>query len=248
MNLRGRISVFLITLLAVLIVLVGCNNEPEVSGYTTPSIMGTVSLPSDSGFEPSDVWVKVCETGAIFKVGKDGHFLVHSLEEDRTYTLEFSTATPSNATPKDIHASNYATRVANVKGYTGSGNNIGYVVMRPVGIVTGNIRLYGSTDNSGIMVSAIGASYSSFTESDGSFTIADLPEGTYTFSFSKDGYISASSGEITVLASDEKESPVITLDNSYLYSVDSTARIEGKVSYSDRDDASGIVITLSDKN
>lgn len=56
---RKKLNVALAVVFVILTIVTGCKNEPEYTGYSTPTITGTVSLPNGSGFKPSDVWVKV---------------------------------------------------------------------------------------------------------------------------------------------------------------------------------------------
>ena len=236
-------------LMLCIIVLVSCNQEPSVpqaTGYETPTITGTVSIPESSGFKSEDVWVKVRETGNIVKAAQDGKFVISNLDEKTAYTLEFSTATPSNTSPRVVDARNYATSISNVKALTGKGNDIGYVILRPTGNVNGKVMLYNADSSEGIVVTAAGTSYSVQTAADGSFFLNNLPEGTYTLSFSKAGYISRDSDSFTIIAPNDTQSPVISLNDIYLFSSDNTARIEGTASYSDKTDVSGITLSLSD--
>lgn len=246
---RSRVLLFLAIIVTALALFICCDQEtigPQATGYSTPTIKGTVSIPSSSGFKAEDVWVKVRETGTIFKASADGSFLIQNLEEGTAYTLEFSTATPTNTSSRTIVATNFATSISGIKGQTGGGNDIGYVILRPTGNITGKVLLYGSDNSEGILVTAEGTSYSVQTEADGSFTLANLPEGTYTLNYTKDGYISRQSDRITILAPNDTQSPVMTVNDTYLFSSDSSARIEGTVSYFDKTDASGITIFLKD--
>ncbi len=56
------------------------------------------------------------------------------------------------------------------------------------GSISGNVNLSGTTDNSGVLVKAVGTPRSAVTNSNGDYTIQNVTAGTYTISAEKPGY------------------------------------------------------------
>ena len=77
------------------------------------------------------------------------------------------------------------------------------------GTLSGKIALGGSADHSGVTVSINGQSVT--TARDGSFTITDIPPGTYTVSVSKPGYEAVEKVEVVVTGGETNSLPEMTL-------------------------------------
>jgi hypothetical protein len=86
------------------------------------------------------------------------------------------------------------------------------------GTVTGKITLSGQTDHSGISVEIIGTGLRAETKADGSFTIKDVPKGTYMVEISKEGY----SREVKEITVEEGKTVSLTL------TLESKVRLTGR--------------------
>ena len=77
------------------------NNEIPVQEYSTPTIKGTISLPSGSTVNPADIYVKVIDsTGAAVKVQKansDKTFVIQGLNAEMKYSILFTSVEPDFA-------------------------------------------------------------------------------------------------------------------------------------------------------
>jgi len=56
------------------------------------------------------------------------------------------------------------------------------------GNISGNVNLLNSSDNSGVLVSAVGTTHSAITDVSGDYEIKNIPAGTYTITAGKPGY------------------------------------------------------------
>ena len=63
----------------------------------------------------------------------------------------------------------------------------------PTGIVKGNAQATGESDHSGAFIFVSGTSIVGTTDASGDYVIIGVPYGTYSVSFSRDGYITENS-------------------------------------------------------
>lgn len=95
------------------------------------------------------------------------------------------------------------------------------------GIITGTILLEGKTNFSDINVSISGTSYSSITNYNGTFTISNVPSGTYTLTISKPGFVTSNVSDIYVI---ENQPTIISTTTLPIYYYDlSSLLLSGSV-------------------
>ncbi len=81
-----------------------------------------------------------------------------------------------------------ALRISGVKVAEGADTQIREVELKPYITLKGSAQYPGGADRSGIKVSIPGTKLSALTAADGSYTLADVPEGNHAFEFSRAGF------------------------------------------------------------
>ncbi len=125
--------------------------------------------------------------------------------------------------------------------------------------VTGALRVPEGIDAAGITVFAEGTGYMALTSSEGRYTIAGLPVGTYKFRAQKAGLVSAEIGTFSIGEEDlRRPPPARTLDTIAMRAdtqeakeaaraalAESFGALTGRVRLADRTDHSGVVVSLT---
>lgn len=199
---RKGLLLCLAALLAVACLLVSCDPEiPMVPGYRTPTVKGSITVPAASGLFTEDIWLKVVdgtETRYVGKVGADGKFEVGGLEEGKLYSILFSSSEPDHgnvtrdAIPRasGTDSSGYGGWLTDVTAAIDEGNDLGSVKIKPLGTINGKAIRGGAVDNYDVMVYIPGTSFMAMTNEDGSFSIANVPQGTHRLRYTSDDYMS----------------------------------------------------------
>ncbi len=79
------------------------------------------------------------------------------------------------------------------------------------GTIRGRVRLEGSNDHSGVRVKVEETGASAVTSSSGEFVIEDVPPGTYTLTFEREGYLDRTVDHVRVTSGSETSIGVIEL-------------------------------------
>ena len=153
---RHKLSYFtvIIMLIAMLLSCQQSNNEVPVQEYSTPTIKGTLSLPTGSTVNPAEIYVKVIDsTGATAKVQKansDKTFVVQGLNADMSYAILFSSAKldfNNRDISRDPDKSNgVGGWIHDVKPAIKEGNDIGSVNLKPLGTIRGKALIDGKAE------------------------------------------------------------------------------------------------------
>ena len=237
---------------------VSCSNEVEVPSQSqltslNAKLYGKLDLPANGKVAGSDVWVKVVcegETQYIGQANSDGSFSVSGLREEKSYDILFSTIKPETANERDIaragETSGYGGWLSNVTASVNEGNNVGSVSIKPLGTIKGRAKLDGETEHYDILVYIPGTSFSAYTNADGSFSLYNVPEGTYQlrFTYLKSGYGSEMSESVTVRGSktNDEEHPVVEIDDKILFR--DLGSIQGTILLDTEEDPTGIVVMV----
>ena len=186
------------------------------SGPHTLSIMRvtlseskTVKISKDTDGDGVDDWFKEAVTDEF------GHLEVDGLENG-TYSL---TAISDEK----------AVRIENIK-IVGRSVHLKTIRMKPVGSISGQALLEGASDHSEIHVFIPGTSFAAFTDSEGSFTISNVPEGTYDLKASKENYGTISLSEVAVESGKDLNIGSVELAST-VGSVSGTVTLEGTSNY-----------------
>lgn len=247
-----------LTLIVCVLMLVSCNGStPNISNQTTvtPSdsyITGSVKMPSGVPYSLNDVSVKVVEgiqTIKIVQVDTEGKFNISGLSPDKTYDLYFSTAVQNTANRSiaESQTKGLGSFMSSIK--PGQGMDIGIVPMKPLGTITGSVKLKdkGDGEHYGIDVYIPGSSYIAKTDDNGNFKIYNVPQGNYQLRYEKTGFKSIKLESISLISVSDTENPVTVLDQVILSSASGT--VKGNITIkSSSTDNSGISITLTNLN
>lgn len=218
--------------------------------YDTPTIIGTI-IANGACYSVENTYVKIVdesttETVWNSKPASDGDFAVSSLDGGKTYTIYFTSNRLSDVNIKrtrDLTAADgtYGAVRTGVVPAAGKAKNVGEVILTPNGTVRGRVELGDGSTPEGIDVYLENTSYAAKTASDGSYTIGDIVQGTYTIVFSMDGYNTVTKDAI-IYSSDLTADPELTIPNVKL--IAGTSTLTGTVTYSDKTDACGINVLL----
>ncbi len=254
-----KIKFVAIVLIAILCFgfVVSCDDSKAVeekTSYSTPTIKGTVSLPSGTSATLGSIWVKVGETGQVVKTDSNGSFVISGLDKDSQYTLYFSDTQPSSLVTKALGDENekdngIGLKIDCIKPQTGEGFDTGIVNLVFNGTVKGNVKLNGAEEdaNYGIDVYIPGTSFVAKTSDDGSFTIKGVPQGAgYTIRYEKAGYTSSLSSEFSLISLNPLDKPEVVLEDTVLYSA--YGSVSGIAKLDEESNHSGIVINLERTN
>jgi len=122
-----------------------------------------------------------------------------------------------------------AVRIENIK-IVGRSVHLKTIRMKPVGSISGQALLEGASDHSEIHVFIPGTSFATFTDSEGSFTIPNVPEGTYDLKASKENYGTISLSEVAVESGKDSNIGSVVLDST-VGSVSGAVTLEGTSNY-----------------
>lgn len=252
---RGSLLIVLVLIVLSVFLLFSCDNEIEapVISFSTPSIIGRVSLPEGSGLGPNDIWIKVIEdetTKYVGKAGSDGSFAVSGLDVSKKYDVLFTSIEPEQMNYSRALGSK---TVEDTKGYGGwlkqvsaainEGNDVGSVKMKPMGTIKGIALIDGESEHYDITIYIPGTSFIARTAADGSFSMFNVPQGTYRLRYTLASHVSVMSDEfIMTSGGSETIHPLTTVPNVTLISDSGT--VEGIATLDGTLDNSGIIIKL----
>jgi hypothetical protein len=180
---------------------------PQVENEDAGRIFGVAQRAGQLGLpaaeqDHSGIVVEVDGTGVRAVTGLDGAFDLFLTPE--TYSLTFSTAGHDAATRADIEVTaGEAVEVPNSP-----------VVLSGIpGTVTGTVALEDGAAPDGVAIDLVSGG-SATTGAEGTFSIGDVPAGTYLLTASKDGYEPFTFGFVTVEAGRETTLPGFILEVS----------------------------------
>ena len=239
-------------LLVVLIALVSCKDDPvsQVVAQRTPTIKGSVSIPSGSGLSGSDFFVRVMEgEKAVYtgKVGSNGSFSISGLKEDVAYNILLTTEEPGDVKGSDRVVSKaltdgYGGWMSNVSASVSEQADIGLIKVKPLGTIRGVVTKDGAEDGYDTTVYIPGTSFMAMTDADGSFTISNVPQHTYTLRYTANGYLARMVDGIVLYSESDTENPDISVPAVVL--VRNTGDVEGYAIFDEATDSSGISVKL----
>ena len=152
----------------------------------------------------------------------DGSFIVAGIRKEGDYRVELS-------------KTGYASVIVEpVSVLSGASNNLGEIVLEPLSAtLTGKVLLVGASDFSGISVilDTGKTQYATVTDENGVFYFESLPAGTYTLSFSRDGYARKELNKVIILQSEDKILDDVELEFAPI-SVTGVVTLEGLSDYS----------------
>ena len=176
---------------------VSCTQDP-LTVKKTPTIRGSVTIPSGADVRGSDFNIRIMEgENAVYtgKVNADGTFSVEGLDETKTYSILLSTEelgeintssrTVEPESSKDIAkattSSGYGGWLRNVTASTNEQAGVGSIKVKPLGTIKGVAKRSGEEEHSDIMVYIPGTSYMAVTDAAGNYSIFNVPQSTSTY-------------------------------------------------------------------
>lgn len=251
-NFMKRKSIIILFCLAILCCFLGCKQDPAVEQITkTPTIRGSVSIPSGSGLSGSDFFVRVMEgEKAVYtgKVNSDGSFSVQGLKENISYSILLTTDEPGDiaGSSRDVSraetTSGYGGWLSDVTASMDSQAGVGSIKVKPLGTIRGKVTKSGAEDGYDTTVYIPGTSYMAMTDGEGNFSIFNVPQATYTLRFISNGYMAKMLTEVVLHSDNDTENPVITIAEQTL--IKNAGSIEGIAIRDGESDNSGIIIRL----
>ena len=203
-------------LLALSITLISCNPDSNYSSddegnYSTPTIKGSISIPSIAGLSANDMTIEVFKGEASVyrgKVKSDGSFTVSNLDYSSSYNVLITSVSSS----RDVSPSTYGWGCwkRDVTPVAGEGNNVGRLDVKPLGAIEGYAFKDGAIEHYDTTVYLPGSSYSAITDKDGYFFINNVPQGSYSIRFTSTGFVSVNDNVI-VASDDDSTNPLIKL-------------------------------------
>ncbi|MBQ0072060.1 MAG: carboxypeptidase regulatory-like domain-containing protein, partial [Spirochaetales bacterium] len=254
---HSRRSLVLFTVLMCLLslfVFTTCDAEGKLPQdlFSTPTIKGKVSLPRGASVSPGDFFVQVIDaesekavyTGAV---KEDGSFVVANLDSTRRYNVLLTTEQPDSATFSSKAVKNgYGGWLQDASAAVGAANDIGSIKAKPLGTITGKAERSGETEHYDTTVYIPGTSYIAMTEKDGSFSIFNVPQGTYRLRFISDGYLSKMKENVVLHSDDDETSPTASVGKVSLVRNEGT--VTGCVLLPGALDNAGVNVKLEDKD
>ena len=153
--------------------------------WPTPGV-GTLSgtVTASGGGALSDVTVSVAGSGSTTTAG-NGAYSIGSIPSG-TYNVTYSKAGYTNQTINNVVITTGATTTRNVS-----------MVVLP-GTLSGTVTASGGGALSGVTVTASGSGGSTTTGAGGTYSIASIPPGTYSVTYSKAGYTSQTINNVVI--------------------------------------------------
>ena len=181
---------FFVFLYFIVLLFAACKNEtpqPQDTGYSTPTIVGRIVAPNSS--VSSSLYAKVGETGKVVQASSDGSFVISGLEENKRYTLYFTSYNPTNLViARSASSTSYGLQMSNVVAFKDDGNDIGAVNLLPTVTVSGKVVMSNGQALPDVSVKIPGTAFSASTDSSGNYIIKDIPQGSYEIRYEKEGY------------------------------------------------------------
>lgn len=183
---KGRTVFSFLVVLSCLFFAIGCDGDspaPSNPEQTKGSISGIVEYPSSSGNGGILITVEGFGSDGLSKgvcaqtsTSSDGRYSIGDLDAGE-YTVY---ASSQNSREKAV--------TTNVKVITGQDVTASILRLSPVGTIIGSIMVDGKTsDLTGYTIFVPSTSYIALTGSDGSFSLSDVPEGSYPLFVMKNG-------------------------------------------------------------
>jgi hypothetical protein len=236
--------------------LFSCNDEIiPPTAEATPSVKGTISLPASSGLFPEDIWVKVVEnetTKYVGRVNSDATFSVSGLDAAKKYDVMFTSIEPEQQNVSREFKSRAASTTNGFGGWLSDVSasiddaNIGSVKIKPLGTINGKAIRSGAVDNYDVMVYIPGTSFMAMTNEDGSFSIANVPQGTHRLRYTSDDYMSQMKEKVLLFSDDDTVNPVTTVSDVTL--IKNAGILKGYATLDGAASNAGIIIKLEGDN
>ena len=227
--------------------------EPQVNlptQYTTPTIKGTLSIPTSQKVSASEVFVKVIDsdgnTVTVQKANADGSFVVQNLNAGKRYSVLFTSVEPEFTNRAVGGSSGVGGWLYDVVPAVQEGNNVGNVKLKPLGTIKGKALIDGESEHYDITVYIPGTSYIAKTDKDGSFSIYNVPEGKYTLRYTHAGYMPVMKDGVILVCPEDAENPEVTVGDERLIS--NTGTVEGMARLGDAEDSSVVSIRLESED
>ncbi len=185
-----KIFHFFVFLCFIVLLFTACKNEtpqPQDTGYSTPTIIGRIVAPN--GSVSSSLYAKVGETGKVVQASSDGSFVISGLEENKRYTLYFTSYNPTNLViARSASSTSYGLQMSNVVAFKDFGSDIGTVNLLPTVAISGKVVMSKGQALPDVSVKIPGTAFSASTDSSGNYIIKDIPQGSYEILYEKEGY------------------------------------------------------------
>lgn len=125
---------------------------------------------------------------------------VYTTETDSAGNYAFASIPPGKYSISAYKESTLAAQPRIVEATAGQAVTVDFELVA-TGSITGTVTLSGAASgNSGTLVFIPGTSYSAYANDAGTFTMSNVPVGTYTLTFARDGYTWSSTTGVTVSA------------------------------------------------
>lgn len=208
----------------VVFALVSCKPEPGEPVLPKYLIKGAVDIPSNSGLSGNDFFIRIMDGDKVVcteRVNADGSFSVEDLENSKTYDVFLSTIAFGEVVNESRSSvSAYGCWIRNVAPTKDHQKSLGIVTVKPLGTIRGVVKKEGETSNEDIMVFIPGTSFVAMTNTDGAFSIFNVPQSVSPVSLKcksvTGNFMTETITGITLFSSDENESPVRTVDEVQL--------------------------------
>ena len=186
---KKALHLFALSVCLFVLLLASCDQNPLVVNRT-PAIRGNVTLPAGTDIKGSDFYIRIMEgETAVYtgKVNADGSFVVEGLDETKTYSILLSTEelgeinTSSRDVSRATTTSGYGGWLRNVTASIDEQAGVGSVKVKPLGTIKGKVKRSGETEHYDIMVYIPGTSYMAVTDTDGNYSIFNVPQSTTAY-------------------------------------------------------------------
>ena len=225
-------------------------NEVPVQQYSTPTIVGRITLPSGSTVNASDIYVKVVDesgnTAKVDKVKSDKSFVIQGLKEGTKYSILFTSEEPefnNRSLSRDPEKSQgVGGWIHDVLPSIKEGNDVGSVKLKPLGTIKGKALIDKAEEHYDITVYIPGTSYIARTDADGTFSIYNVAEGTYKLRYTLDNHMPVMVEDVILTCPEEIENPEVVVKDVTLIS--NVAKVEGFAILDGEEDNSNISVKL----
>lgn len=106
-------------------------------------------------------------------------------------------------------------RINGIPSFAGNSNELGFVTLKPLGEIVGFAKVAqteGITDHAGISVYIPGTSYAAKTNTNGQYSIANVPPGVHKIFFEKDGFNRGQLSSVVVNSDSVTKVPNVSLN------------------------------------